>query len=138
MHRCALTTALAASVFCLAACWAPPPSFRLVEIGAARELLRTRHASLVEAYEEQSPTLPAFRGVRWLLPPGRAPEPPELPDGPVLVVASKQTTGYRAAAALARERNREVYVLITASAEERGTLYALDPQQQEEHRGRDS
>lgn len=138
MLRPALTTALAASVFCLAACAEPPPSFRLVEIEAARQLILARHALLVEAYEEQSPTLPSFRGVRWLLPPGRAPEPPELPDGPVLVVASKQTAGYRAAAALARERNREVYVLITSSAEERGTLYALDPQQQEGHRGRDS
>lgn len=133
-----LITALAVTSFCLGACVDPPPSFRLVGIETARELVRDRRASLVEVYEQDSASLPAFRGVRWRVTPDRVPAPPELPDGPVLVIASVQTAGYRAAAALARERNREVYVLITASAEEMGTLYALDPQQQEDDRGRDS
>ena len=133
-----LITALAVTSFCLGACVDPPPSFRLVGIETARELVRDRRASLVEVYEQDSASLPAFRGVRWRVTPDRVPAPPELPDGPVLVIASVQAAGYRAAAALARERNREVYVLITASAEEMGTLYALDPQQPEDDRGRDS
>ena len=83
-----LITALAVTSFCLGACVDPPPSFRLVGIETARELVRDRRASLVEVYEQDSASLPAFRGVRWRVTPDRVPAPPELPDGPVLVIAT--------------------------------------------------
>ena len=120
-------------------CLEPPPSFRLVALEDARALLHAGGVAIVEAVAEDDPPRAPLPGeILWRLPEKRAALPPEVPPGPVLVVASSQVLAYRAAAALARSRNEVVHVLITASAEERGTLYALDPQPEEIPRGRDS
>jgi hypothetical protein len=130
-------TALLTVVFALG-CNAPL-AFRLVGIDEAQQLMGRSDTALVEVYESRRPPLRAIPGgVRWRVLPETVLEPPELPDGTVLVVAAERGLGYRAAAALARTRNHDVFVLITDSAEERGTLYALDPPTEEIPRGRDS
>ncbi len=121
------------------ACLDAPPSFRLVGLDRARELLRSGSVTLLEALasgEAAGPKLPG--AIVWRLQPDARADMPELPSGPVLVIASSQSLAYRAAADLARDGNRTVHVLITASAAERGTLYALDPQPEETPSGRDS
>ena len=140
MVRSRLVTLLAACAFAAGAgCLEPPASFERIGLERARELVAAREVTVVEAIGEHEKAGPELRaGVLWRLSDARPAEPPEIPDGPVLVVASNQSLAYRAAAHLARSRNREVRVLITASAEDRGTLYALDPQQEEIPRGRDS
>lgn len=130
---------VAALAIVAGACVDPPPSFRLVGLDEARELIGSGHVELVEAFSAEDRSHSVIPGgIRWRLSPGSPAEPPEIPAGPVLVVADRPPLGFRAAAALARTRNGEVYVIITDSAEERGTLYALEPQQEEIPRGRDS
>ena len=130
---------LLAAGLLLAGCVEPPPSFRLVGLDEARSLLQNGEASLVEAYAHDLAPRPRVPGgLPWPLPADEPAVPPALPPGPVLLLAPTQELAYRAAAALARARNDEVFVIITDRADERGTLYALDPQQQEIPRGRDS
>lgn len=94
---------------------------------------------VVDAVDAGIQPLPLVRGgVQWRLEADAPVLTPELRDGPVLVLGTAEATAYRAAAALARERNQPIYVLITTSAAERGTLYALEPQTEETPRGRDS
>jgi hypothetical protein len=137
MRRSRPRSALFASLFLLAACGQPSASFRRVELAEARHLVRAG-VQVVDASgpAEQPPRLPG--GIPWRLEPTGPVAPPELPDGPVLVVSGDEALGFRGAAALARNRNHMIYVLITTSAEERGTLYALDPNEEENPRGRDS
>ncbi len=122
------------------ACLAPPPSFHLVSLEDARALIASGEVILVEALAPGEPAGPRPRdGVLWHLPAERPAELPNLPgQRPLLVVASSEALGFRAAARLAEHGNRPVRVLITRSAEDRGTLYALDPQAEEIQRGRDS
>ena len=122
------------------ACFAPPPSFHLVSLEDARALLASGEVILVEALAPGEPAGPRPRdGVLWQIPAARPAELPDLPgQRPVLVVASSEALGFRAAARLAEHGNQPVRVLITHSAEDRGTLYALDPQAEEIPRGRDS
>ena len=133
-----LLGALCAVLGILAACLERPPSFRLVTVAEARELLDAG-ASLIDVRDpgrRYGPSIPG--GTVWRLLEGEVPEPPELAPGVVVVVADTESLGYRAAGALASVRNPCVAVVISESAEERGRLYALDPQQKEIPRGRDS
>jgi len=130
---------LLAAGLLLAGCMEPPPSFRLVGLDEARSLLREGSAALVEAYVHDAPPRPRVAGgVPWPLLADEPAVPPSLPPGPVLLLAPTQDLAYRAAAALARARDGAVFVIITDSADDRGTLYALDPQQEEIPGGRDS
>ena len=123
----------------MVACVEPPPSFRLVGLDEARALLHDADAVLVEAYAQEQGRRSRVPGsVPWPLITDEPPVAPSLPPGPVLLLAPTQEIGYRAAAALARARNGTVFVIITDRADERGTLYALDPLQEEIPRGRDS
>jgi len=137
MRRSGSRSALFASLFLLAACGQLEASFRRVELAEARDLVRAG-IQVVDASgpAERPPRLPG--GTPWQLEPTGPDAPPDLPDGPVLVVSGDEALGFRGAAALARNRNHTIYLLITASAEERGTLYALDPTEEENPRGRDS
>ncbi len=139
MSRTGRLTCLLGCAFLAWGCLEPPPSFRLLALEDARALVHAGGVAIVEAIAEDDPPGAPLPGeILWRVPEKRAALPPEVPPGPVLVVASSQLLAYRAAAALARSRNDVVHVLITASAEERGTLYALDPQPEEIPRGRDS
>ncbi len=133
-------TLLLCCTFLAGACLEPPPSFHLVSLEDARALLSSGEVILVEALAPGEAAGPRPRdGVLWQIPAERPAELPRLPgERPVLVVASSEALGFRAAARLAERGNQPVRVLITRSAEDRGTLYALDPQAEEIPRGRDS
>ena len=65
--------------------------------------------------------------------------PSDLPAGDLLIVALREEVGLRLAAALARPRNRQVYLFIPQSAEEQRSLYAVrSPKREEIPRGTDS
>lgn len=123
-----------------AACFEAPASFRLVTLDDARAALASGEVTLVEVLAPGETPGPSPRdGVLWHIPAEGAPTPPDVPEGrPLLLVASSEALAFRAAARLARPGNPPVRVLITTSAEDRGTLYALDPQAEEIPRGRDS
>ena len=74
---------------------------------------------------ERTPELPYFTGIEV-----------EQHDG--LLVASSSELGFRSAAALARARNRSIYLFISEAAEERSTLVALRKRREEFPSGRDS
>lgn len=139
---CFAVGALCAVCLALASCIEAPPSFERVQMPEATAL-RDQGALVIDARAPSRRVQPVIPGgVLWQLSADEAPEPPELPRGPVLVVSDSEAVGYRAAAALARDGNRQVSVVIPESAEERGKLYAHDPQRNEQQketpRGRDS
>jgi hypothetical protein len=109
----------------LLACPAPPPSFRVVDLGEAQALVERREVILVEA--------PAvLRGAA-------APELPEVPRGSgVLVFGIDERSTRMRAAALARAGNRPVLVFVPRDAEERGRFYAVASPAEEDRRGEDS
>jgi hypothetical protein len=129
------------SLLLLAACPEPPASFTRVDAEAARELLAGGRAELVTLVEASSPA-PRDGGWVWRLEPGAAVEiesaPSGLPDGPLLVVAPNEPLGMRLAAALARPRNRDVWLFIPGSAEERQSVYVVRSPEKETPRGADS
>lgn len=130
--------AFAAAAALIAGCLEPPPSFRVVALGEARELLRGE-ITLVDARSSAEPPRSPLPGSRiWQLDESEPPIAPELAPGPVLVVAEERGVGLRAAAALARDGNRSVYLVIPQSAEQRDGLYARGSQQEEIPRDRDS
>jgi len=94
-----------------------PASFREVDLEGARAW--AENATLVEAVEPGTEPAPPSPILRWEL--GGA--PPEIPDGPVLVVAASASLGYRSAAALARSGNPSVGLVIVDDAEDRRGLY---------------
>lgn len=121
-----------------ASCGEPPPSYRVVSLGEARNLVEQPEIALIDAIGAQAqPTQPLPRGLRWRLERGELTPPQELPAGAVLVVASDERTAHRSAAALARRRFHPVYVYIPRSAEDRSSLQAHAPVP-EEQGGRDS
>lgn len=143
MRPSLLITPLFCCAFLLSACFEAPPSFRVVELAEAQRLVHAGRVIVVDVVSGEKAALPLVRGgVQWRLQDGVPPEPPPLAAGDVLVLGTEPEPTYRAAAALARARNPSVYVLISSSADERGTLYALEPQippqREEKPRGRDS
>lgn len=134
--RSPIAAAIAAAL--LVACGAPS-AFRVVSLETARTLVRQGDTAVLDTLGEgeRATGLPPG-GVRWRVPPGATPELPELPPTGVLVVASEAPLAYRSAAALVRAGHRPVYVFVTASADERRSLYALEPFAEETQHGRDS
>ena len=131
---------LAAVLLLLLACLEPPPSFARVDAEAARKLLVDARVVLVSALGPDEDA-PVGGGVRWRL--GEDPvaleSPPEdLPAGDLLIVASRIELGTRLAAALARPRNRLVWLFIPGSAEERRSVYVVRFPDKENPRGADS
>ncbi len=106
------------------ACIEAPPSFESITLERAHLLLLDGATVLVEVAGPEQPTAIARSGsYRWEL--GEAGGgPPELPDGPVLLLARRPETGHRAAGLLARKR-RGVFLLVSDNAEDRRRLYAL-------------
>jgi len=124
----------------LVACLAPPPAFTSVDAEVAHELLQSGRAGLVRAL---GPGETDGRGVVWRVDPQVAVRleqaPPGLAEGGLLVIASRDALAMQLAAALARPRNREVWVFIPGSARERQSLYAVRSRAEEETpRGTDS
>jgi hypothetical protein len=122
-----------------ASCGDAPPSYRVVSLGEARNLLERPEVALLDAVgaqAEQPQPLP--RGLVWRLERGELKPPEALPSGAVLVVASDERTAHRSAAALARRHYHPVYVYIPRSAEDRSSLQAHAPETEEQASGRDS
>jgi hypothetical protein len=116
---------------------AAPPSFVRVEAAEARALYAAGGINLVHAVDAVAP-LPAVLvgGVVWRIPPQKpvslGAAPADLPAGDLLIVALQVDVGMRLSAALARPRNRLVYLFIPHNAEERRSLYAVRSKQREE------
>jgi hypothetical protein len=122
-----------------ASCGEAPPSYRVVSLGEARDLVEQPEIALVDAIGAQAqPPQPLPRGLRWRLERGALTPPQDLPEGAVLVVASDERTAHRSAAALARHRFHPVYVYIPRSAEDRSSLHANAHVTEEPSGGRDS
>jgi hypothetical protein len=116
-------------VLLILGCGGAPRTFSHVSLERARELLASSGISIVDALEvgvRDPGRLPG--GIRWRVDRSGAigtPEgTPQVPEGPVLVVATSPEVAYRSAAVLARSGNRSVYVFIAGSQEERSTLVA--------------
>ncbi len=142
MERPAANPCLAALLpLLLAACLDLPPSFTRVGADEARTLVASGRASLVSALAANEAGAPE-EGVPWRVA-GDEPvrieaAPPDLPPGDLLVVCSRADLGMRLAAALARPRDRRIWVFISGSAEERRSLYVVRSPAEETPRGADS
>ncbi len=125
----------------LAACLDLPASFTRVDADEARTLVASGRASLVSALAADETSAPEA-GLAWRVSADEAVRleaaPPGLPAGDLLVVCSRADLGMRLAAALARPRNRRVWVFISGSAEERRSLYVVRSPSEEDPRGADS
>jgi hypothetical protein len=125
----------------LAGCPEPPASFQKVDAKAAHELLAEGRAELLTVVEGDEAAPPGGR-VQWRLEAGVPVKlesaPSDLPSGGLLVVASDTELGMRLAAALARPGDREVWLFIPASAEERQSIYVVHSPTQETPLGADS
>lgn len=128
----------------LSGCPELPASFARVDAEAARELLARDRAQWVSAIAQDDPA-PAAGGPTWRVPADAPLEldaaPDDLPDGDLLVVAQDAELGMRLAAALARPRNRRIWLYIPGSAEERQSVYVVrspNPPEKEDPRGADS
>ena len=141
MVRPAAHPCLAALLPLLAACLDLPASFTRVDADEARALVAGGHASLVSALAADEADAPE-EGVPWRVAGDEAVRleaaPPDLPAGDLLVVCSRADLGMRLAAALARPRNRRIWVFISGSAEERRSLYVVRSPAEESSRGADS
>ena len=137
--RAARAAALSASLAAIAACGEAPPSYRVVSLGEARNVLEQPGITLLDAVGAQAAQpRPLASGLRWRIDRGALTPPEELPAGGVLVVASDERTAHRSAAALARRQFDPVYVYIARSAEDRIRLEAHAPATEELTGGRDS
>ncbi|MGH2899790.1 MAG: hypothetical protein ACRDMZ_14040 [Solirubrobacteraceae bacterium] len=116
---------LAAVVMSLAACPAPPPSFRIIDLAEAKSAVEAHVLVLVEA----APVL--LHG-----PSAHASDVPK--DVGVLVFGIDERSARARAAALARAGNQPVLVFVPRDAEERGRFYAVASPAQEDRRGKDS
>ena len=125
----------------LAGCPEPPASFQQVDAQAAHELLSGGRAELLSVVKGGE-TAPPGASLQWQLEPGVAVQlesaPPGLPSGGLLLVASDLELGMRLAATLARPRNRDVWLFIPVSAEERQSIYVVRSPTKETPRGADS
>jgi hypothetical protein len=116
---------LAAVVSSLAACPAPPPSFRVVDLAEAKRAVEAHVLVLVEA----APVL--------LHGPGAVTA--DIPAGAgVLVFGIDERSARSRAAALARAGNQPVLVFVPRDAEERGRFYAVASPAEEDRRDEDS
>ena len=109
------------------ACVELPRSFEPVDLDHARELLASGNVAVVDALAvgvRDPGRLPG--GIRWRVATdgsiGKLDATPEVPGGPVLIVATTPQIAHRSAASLARAGNHTVYVFIPGSAEERSRL----------------
>ncbi|MBW2280690.1 MAG: hypothetical protein JRG76_14120 [Deltaproteobacteria bacterium] len=125
----------------LGACLDLPASFTQVDAAEARDLIASGRASLVSALAADEAAA-SGQGLAWRLQAdgtvGLESAPADLPAGDLLVIGSRPDLGMRLAAALARPRNRRVWVFISGSAEERRSLYVVRSPSQENPRGTDS
>ncbi len=116
----------------LLGCPTPQRSFAVVSLAEAQSLLRTGGLSVVNA----APSEGAKAAETAQATPRRGPASEAHPGG-VLVIASTDSEGYRAAAALSRSGNHPTYLCISANAEARSSLYALALQTREIARDED-
>jgi hypothetical protein len=118
--------ALLISVACvLAACPAPPASFRVVDLSEAKLLVERHEVVLIEA----APML--------LSAPKPAAPAVSLGSGVLVYGIDERSTRARAAD-LARAGNHPVLVFVPRDAEERGRFYAVASPAEEDRRGEDS
>jgi len=140
-RRACLAAPLSLLALLLGGCLDLPASFTRVDAAEARTLVAEGRASLVSALAPDEAEAPE-QGVPWRVAGDEAVRleaaPPDLPDGDLLVVCSRADLGMRLAAALARPRNRRVWVFISGSAEERRSLYVVRSPSEENPRGADS
>jgi hypothetical protein len=142
--RNARSSSLAGAALCVlalgaASCGEAPPSYRVVSLREARQLVEQPDVTLLDAVGAQAAQgEPLPRSVVWRIERGALTPPDTLPSGAVLVVASDERTAHRSAAALARQRHHPVYVYILRSAEDRTSLQARAPAKEELPGGRDS
>lgn len=145
-------TAVAPAILALligTGCMEPLRSFEPVELDRARRLLVEEGITIVDALAvgvRDPGRLPG--GIRWRVASdgslGKLDGTPEVPGGPVLVVAGTTRVAHRSAASLARKGNHPVYVFIPESAEERSHLHGAllarlhDDSGQEARRGEGS
>jgi hypothetical protein len=109
----------------LTACKGPPRQFRVVSLGEAERHLRSGRYTLVEAAVDPNEAAGGGTGeIHWQLPSGKAAALPDLPPGPLLIVAATPGVGHRSAAAAARFRQAEILLFVPESAREMRTLYA--------------
>ena len=112
----------------LAACPAPPASFRVIELDEAKRLVERHEVLLVEAPPDAAQRHRADRAAETGCP--RTP-------GCWCSGIDERSTRARAAA-LARAGNQPVLVFIPRDAEERGSFYAVASPAEEDRRGKDS
>jgi hypothetical protein len=125
MRSRACAVLLASVLAGLAACTAPPASFRVVDLAEAKRAVEARVLVLVEA----APVL--LRG--------SSSTAAEIPDGAgVLVFGIDERSARARAAALARAGNHPVLVFVPRDAEERGRFYAVASPAEEDRRDEDS
>jgi len=118
-------------------CGDRPASFAEIDLHTAGEL--AERMTLVEVVASSAAaTLPSGPAIVWEVEADAPVAPPDLPRGPVLIVAPSSSVGYRCAAALARSGNLEVRLVIVGNAEDRHTLYARAREREEAHNGTDS
>jgi hypothetical protein len=120
--------------------WEPPRRFALIQVEAARSLLREGSLTLVEVAAQGDQAIASPGALLWELPesPTNPTPPPEIHRAGVLLITSGARIGFRAAAAVSRTGSRRVFVFIPKNAEEKSSLYSLALKMKEIPRDRDS
>jgi hypothetical protein len=135
--RTALCVALAGLA---AACQPHPPrSFQVVDVSEAQRLIGAGGSTLIEALDTDGiAELPQGAAIRWPVEASTSPATPDVPEQPALIVATSHELGYRSAAALARNRDVQVVLVVADSPEKRRALWSQITSREEDPGERDS
>ena len=117
----------------------PPRSFQVVDVSEAQLLIGVGKSTLIEAVDVDGiGELPHSAAIRWPVEASTSPTTPDVPERPALIVAPSLELGYRSAAALARNRNVQVLLVVADSPEKRRALWSQITSREEDSGERDS
>lgn len=117
----------------------PPRSFQVVDVSEAQRLIGVGGSTLIEALDADGiPELPHGAAIRWPVEESTSPATPDVPRQPALIVAPTLELGYRSAAALARNRDVPVVLVVADSPEKRRALWSQITSREENPGERDS
>jgi hypothetical protein len=111
----------------------------VVDVPEAQRLIGVGGSTLIEALDESAiGELPHGAAIRWPVEASTSPTTPEIPQRPALIVAPTLELGYRSAAALARNRDVLVMLVVVDSPEKRRALWSQITSREEDSGERDS
>ena len=116
-----------------------PRSFQVVDVSEAQRLIGAGGSTLIEAIDRDGiAELPQGTVIPWPVEASTSPTTPDIPERPALIVAPSLELGYRSAAALTRNRNVRVVLVVVDSPQKRRALWSQITSREENSGERDS